>query len=95
MAFSRSIISGILRMRYSQFVIWNFVVGAVYVLSVGPAAYGANKVSASEQDGGSLGALAAGLAIAAGGALLAARYYRRRKARRLLASATEARGESR
>ena len=93
--FTSTIISGILRMKYSQFVIWNFVVGAVYVLSVGPAAYGAGKVSASEQDGGSLGALAAGLAIAAGGALLAARYYRRRKAHRLLASATEARGESR
>jgi membrane protein DedA with SNARE-associated domain len=93
--FTSTVVSGILRMKYSQFVVWNFVVGAVYVLSVGPAAYGAGKVSASEQDGGSLGALAAGLAIAAGCAVLAARYYRRRKARRLLASAAETRGESR
>ena len=81
--FTSTIISGVLRMKYSQFVVWNFVVGAVYVLSVGPAAYGAGKVSASEQDVASLGALVAGLAIAAGCAVLAARYYRRRKARRL------------
>jgi membrane-associated protein len=80
--FTSTLISGMLRMKYSQFVVWNFVVGAVYVLSVGPAAYGAGKVSASEQNGGSLAALAAGLAVAAGCAVLAARYYRRRKARR-------------
>ena len=64
---------------------------------MGPAAYGAGKVSADEQDGASLGALVAGLVIAAGCAVLAARYYRRRKARRLLAgaSAGEASGQSR
>ena len=80
-------------MKYSQFVVWNFVVGAVYVLSVGPAAYRAGKVSANHQDEGSLGALVAGLAIAAGYAMLAARHYRRRKARRLPASAAEASGK--
>jgi membrane protein DedA with SNARE-associated domain len=80
-------------MKYSQFVVWNFVVGAVYVLSVGPAAYGAGKVSANDQDEGSMGALVAGLAIAAGCAMLAARYCRRRKARRLPASAAEASGK--
>ncbi len=64
-------VSRILRMKYSQFVVWNFVVGAVYVLSVGPAAYAAGKVAADEQDGASLGALVAGLAIAAGCTVLA------------------------
>ncbi len=49
-------ISGILRMKYSPLVVWNFVVGAVYMLSVGAAAYGAGKVSASEQDRASLSA---------------------------------------
>ena len=90
-------VSGVLRMKYSQFVVWNFVVGAVYVLSVGPAAYGAGKVEAGEQDGASLGALVAGLAIAAGCIVLAARYYRRRRARRFLADASprEVSGESR
>ena len=95
--FTSTMVSGMLRMKYSQFVVWNFIVGAVYVLSIGPAAYGAGKVSASESDAGSLGALVAGLAIAAGCITLAARYYRRRKARRLLgkASAPEVSGESR
>jgi membrane-associated protein len=76
-----TLVSGVLRMKYSQFVVWNFVVGSVYVLSVGPAAYGAGKVAADEQDWESLGALVTGLAIAAGCAVLAARYYRRRRAR--------------
>ena len=44
----------------SAALVWNFVVGAVYVLSVGPAAYGAGKVEAGEQDGASLGTLAVG-----------------------------------
>jgi membrane protein DedA with SNARE-associated domain len=86
--FTSTMISGLLRMKYSQFVVWNFIVGAVYVLSVGPAAYGAGKVSASEQSAGSLGALVAGVAIAAGCVTLGARYYRRRKARRSLANAS-------
>jgi len=79
-----TIVCGMLKMKYAQFLVWNFVVGAVYVLSVGPAAYGVGKVSASEQDAGSLAALLIGLAIAAGCIVLAARYYRRRRARRLL-----------
>lgn len=53
-------------MKYSQLVVWNFLDGAVYVLSAGPAAYGAGKVASGEQDWGSLGPLVAGLAIAAG-----------------------------
>ncbi len=95
--FTSTMVSGMLKMKYSQFVVWNFVGGAVYVLSVGPAAYGAGKVAASEQDGASLGALVAGLAIAAGCVVLALRYYRRRKARRLLAHPTagESSGKSR
>jgi membrane protein DedA with SNARE-associated domain len=90
--FTPTLVSGILRMKYSRFVVWNFVVGSVYVLSIGPAAYGAGKVAASEEDWQSLAALVGGLAIAAGCAVLAARYYRRRRARRLAgrASAGEA-----
>ena len=86
--FTSTMVSGMLRMKYSQFVVWNFIVGAVYVLSIGPAAYGAGKISSSEQDAVSLGALVAGLAIASGCITLAVRYYRRRKARRMLGNAT-------
>jgi hypothetical protein len=52
--FTPAMISGTLSMKRSPLVAWNFVVGAVYVLSVGPAAYG--TVSAGEQDGISLSA---------------------------------------
>ena len=94
--FTPTLVSGMLKMKYSQFVVWNFVVGAVFVLSIGPAAYGAGKVSEGEQDWGSFGALLAGVAIALGCAVLAARYYRRRKTRRLLGgpSADEISSES-
>ena len=47
--FTSTVVSGILKMKYSQFVVWNFIVGAVYVLSIGPAAYGAGKAAADEQ----------------------------------------------
>jgi membrane protein DedA with SNARE-associated domain len=83
--FISTIICGMLKMRHSQFVVWNFIDAAVYVLAVGPAAYGAGKVAAGEQGWGSLGPLVAGLAAAAACAVLAARYYRRHRARRLLA----------
>ena len=46
--FTPTLVSGILRMKFSQFVVWNFVVGSVYVLSVGPAANGAGKASTSK-----------------------------------------------
>jgi O-antigen/teichoic acid export membrane protein len=59
-----------LKMKRSQFAVWNFIDAAAYVLAAG------------ELDWGSLGALVAGLAVAAGCAVLAARYYRRRHARR-------------
>jgi membrane protein DedA with SNARE-associated domain len=81
--FISTIVCGMLKMRHAQFAVWNFIDATVYVLAVGPAAYGASKVVAGERDWGSLGPLVAGLAIAAGCAALAARYYRRCRARRL------------
>ena len=86
-----------LKMRHAQFVVWNFIDGAVYVLAVGPAAYVAGKVAAGEQDWGSLGPLLAGLAVAAGCAVLAVMYSHDRRVRRLPAgaSADEASRESR
>jgi hypothetical protein len=45
--FTAAVISGILRMKYSPLVVWNFVARrCVRATSVGPAAYGAGKVSA-------------------------------------------------
>jgi membrane protein DedA with SNARE-associated domain len=89
--FTSTIVSGVLRMKYSQFVIWNFVEGVVYVLSIGLAAYGAGKVAAGERDWGSLGPMVIGLAVATGSALVAVRYYRRRKASRQESGANQSR----
>ena len=79
--FTPVLVSGIVRMRYSQFVLWNFLAGAVYVLSVGPAAYGAGKVSSGQSSLGDVGTLLAGIAVGVAAFLLARRYYRRHKAR--------------
>jgi membrane protein DedA with SNARE-associated domain len=83
--FISTIICGMLKMRHSQFVVWNFIDASVYVLAVGPAAYGASKVAAGEYGWDSLGPLVAGLAVAAGCAVLATWYYRRHRGRGRLA----------
>ena len=85
--FTPSMISGMVKMEYSQFVAWNFLAGAVFVLSVGPAAYGAGKVSTGHSDPVSIGTLVGGVAIAVAAILLARWYRRRRRARRSPAGA--------
>jgi len=84
--FTPVLVSGIVRMKYSQFVIWNLIAGAVYVLSVGPAAYGAGKVTSGQASLGAVGSLLGGIAVGVAAFLLARRYYRRRKARRAAAA---------
>jgi len=79
--FISTIVCGMLKMRRRQFAVWNFVDAAVYVLAVGPAAYGAGKAASGEHDWGSLGPLVAGLAIGAGCGVLAARYLRNHRGR--------------
>jgi membrane protein DedA with SNARE-associated domain len=88
--FTPVLVSGIVRMKYSQFVIWNLLAGAVYVLSVGPAAYGAGEVASGQASLGAVGSLFAGIAVGVAAFLLARRYYRRHKARH--ASAAGRRG---
>jgi membrane protein DedA with SNARE-associated domain len=84
--FTPVLVSGIVRMKYSQFVVWNLIAGAVYVLSVGPAAYGAGKVTSGQASLGDVGSLLGGIAVGVAAFLLARRYYRRRKARRAAAA---------
>jgi len=84
--FTPVLVSGIVRMKYSQFVIWNLIAGAVYVLSVGPAAYGAGKVTSGQASLGAVGSLLWGIAVGVAAFLLARRYYRRHKARRAAAA---------
>jgi membrane protein DedA with SNARE-associated domain len=84
--FTPVLVSGIVRMKYSQFVVWNFLAGAVYVLSVGPAAYGAGKVASGEGSLGDVGAIVGGIAVGVAAVMLARRYYRRRQAKRAAAA---------
>jgi membrane protein DedA with SNARE-associated domain len=76
-----SIVSGVLDMKFSQFVVWNFMAGTVFAVSVGAGAYGAGKVSTGHTDSVSVGMLLGGLAIATLCVVLAVRRYRRHRAR--------------
>jgi len=80
--FTPCMVSGIAKMKYSQFVVWNFLAGAAYVISVGLSVYGAGKVATGQADPLSVGSLIVGVAVGAAVFLLGRRYYRRRKARR-------------
>jgi membrane protein DedA with SNARE-associated domain len=77
-----SIVSGALDMRFRQFVVWNFLAGTVFVVSVGAGAYGAGKVWTGHHDAASLGMLIGGVAVAAACIVLARVHYRRHQARR-------------
>jgi membrane-associated protein len=80
--FTPCMVSGIAKMKYSQFVVWNFLAGAAYVISVGLSVYGAGKVATGHHDPVSVGSLIVGIAVGVAVFLLGRRYYRRRKARR-------------
>ena len=75
-----SIVSGVLQMKFRQFVVWNFLAGTVFVVAVGAAAYGAGKVSTGHHDPVSLGMLIGGVAVAAVCVVLVRRDYRRHHA---------------
>jgi len=91
--FTPCLVSGIAKMKLAQFAVWNLLAGAVYVLSVGPAAYGAGKISSGQQGLGSVGALIAGVAVGVAAFVLARRYHRRRKARRSAGAAVASPGQ--
>ena len=76
-----SIVSGALDMKFSQFVVWNFLAGTVFVVAVGSGAYGVGKVSTGHHDPVSLGMLIGGVVVAAGCVVVARRHYRRHRAR--------------
>lgn len=88
--FTPCMVSGIARMKYTQFVFWNLLAGTVYVISVGFTVYGAGKVTTGHHDAASVGALVVGVAVGVAAFTVGRRYYRRRKAR--LAGAPRGRG---
>jgi membrane protein DedA with SNARE-associated domain len=65
-------------MKFGQFAVWNFFAGAVFVLAVGPAAYGAGRVASGHHDLVSVGMLVGGVAVGALCVVLGVRHHRRR-----------------
>jgi membrane protein DedA with SNARE-associated domain len=76
-----SIVCGALEMKFRQFVVWNFLAGTVFVVSVGAGAYGAGKISTGHHDPVSLAMLVGGVAVAVLCVALVRRHIRRHKAR--------------
>src|SRR6516165_2009897 len=85
-----SIVSGALDMKFRQFVVWNFLAGTVFAVSVGAGAYGAGKVSTGHTDSVSVGMLIGGVVVAALCVVLVMLHYRRHKARARPAQADSA-----
>jgi membrane protein DedA with SNARE-associated domain len=67
-------------MKFGQFAVWNFFAGAVFVLAVGPAAYGTGRVASGHHDLVSVGMLVGGVAVGALCVVLGVRHHRRRRA---------------
>jgi membrane-associated protein len=76
-----SIVSGALEMKFRQFVVWNFLAGTVFVVSVGAGAYGTGKVASGQTDPVSLFMLIGGVAVAVGCLVVVGRHRRRHKIR--------------
>jgi membrane protein DedA with SNARE-associated domain len=76
-----SIVSGALDMKFSQFVVWNFLAGTVFVVSVGAGAYGAGKLWSGHHDAASLGMLIGGVTVATACIVLVRVHSRRHRAR--------------
>ena len=76
-----SIVSGALEMKFRQFVVWNFLAGTVFVVSVGAGAYGAGKVWSGHHDAASVGMFIGGVAVAAACLVLVRVHSRRHRAR--------------
>lgn len=73
--------TGIAKMTFSSFVIWNFLASVAFVLCTAPAAYGAGKVTTGHHDPTSIGWLVYGLALGVVVLIAMGWYHRRRQAR--------------
>ena len=79
--FTPAIISGTAKMRYGQFVVWNFVASLGFALSVAPSAYGVGRVATGHTSHHDIAILVFGLAVGAFITALGVRHHRRFKAR--------------
>jgi len=77
--FTPAIISGTAKMRYRQFVVWNFLASLGFVLSVGLSAYGAGRVASGHHSQIDVFSLLLGVAASALIVVIAVRNRRRRR----------------
>ena len=87
-----SIVSGALDMKFSQFVVWNFLAGTVFAVSVGAGAYGAGKVATGHTDPVSVGMLIGGVVVTAL-CVVAVVLHRRHRARASVVPASDPVGD--
>ena len=80
--FTPAIISGTAKMRYRQFVVWNFLASLGFALSVGLSSYGVGRVASGHHSQIDVFALLLGLVASAAIVVIAVRNRRRRRQRR-------------
>jgi membrane protein DedA with SNARE-associated domain len=78
--FTPAIISGTARMKWSQFVVWNFVASGSFALAVGPTAYGAGRVSTGHHSTEDVSIFVLGLVMSVILIALVVHRYRRHRA---------------
>jgi membrane protein DedA with SNARE-associated domain len=87
--FTPALVSGTLRMDFRQFAFWNFLAGTVFVLAVGPTAYGAGRFSTGHHDVISIAMLVGGVAVGAVCIGLMIRHHHRHRAGQTATSAAD------
>jgi membrane protein DedA with SNARE-associated domain len=76
--FTPAIISGTAKMKYGQFVVWNFFASLGFALSVGASAYGLGRIASGHRALTDILALVIGLAVGTTIVSLGVRHHRRR-----------------
>jgi len=75
-----AVISGTAKMKYAQFIVWNFLASLGFTLSVALSAYGIGRVASGHHSRRDLAALVLGIAATALVVALSVRHRRRQRA---------------
>ena len=67
-------------MKWSQFVVWNFLASLLFTLSVAATAYGLGRIFTGHHSGTDIAILVLGLALGGGLTVVFVRRHRRHKA---------------
>jgi len=80
-----AIISGTARMKYGQFVLWNFLASLGFALSVAASAYGIGRIASGHHSNRDIALLVIGLVV---GAVIVITTHRRRRGRAMAPTPT-------